>query len=239
MGNPHAVVFVDDLGDARGAATAAGGRAAVPRRRERRVRGARGDRHVAMRVHERGVGETRSCGTGACAGDGGRRPARRRRGRRTSYVVDVPGGRLTVTARADGHVELTGRRCWSRAASGPVTTEPPVGTAAMRRCAELVARVSSRRREQHLLGERPRRAARTRATPSGPTALVHGGPRRSAHGRARGRRGLLDGGAHGRCSRWSATSSRTVTPMLWLEAAETVLPTLARTGRARAARRAC
>ncbi len=27
----------------------------------------RGDRHVAMRVHERGSGETRSCGTGACA----------------------------------------------------------------------------------------------------------------------------------------------------------------------------
>ncbi len=26
-----------------------------------------GDRHVRMRVHERGVGETRSCGTGACA----------------------------------------------------------------------------------------------------------------------------------------------------------------------------
>jgi diaminopimelate epimerase len=26
----------------------------------------------------------------------------------TSYVVDVPGGRLTVTLREDGHVELTG-----------------------------------------------------------------------------------------------------------------------------------
>ena len=25
-----------------------------------------------------------------------------------SYVVDVPGGRLTVTERADGHLELTG-----------------------------------------------------------------------------------------------------------------------------------
>ncbi|MCZ9337671.1 diaminopimelate epimerase, partial [Streptomyces sp. TRM76130] len=27
----------------------------------------RGPGHVAMRVHERGSGETRSCGTGACA----------------------------------------------------------------------------------------------------------------------------------------------------------------------------
>ena len=52
--------------------------------------------HVAMRVHERGSGETRSCGTGACAvmvasaladGDG---PG-------STYVVDVPGGRLEVT----------------------------------------------------------------------------------------------------------------------------------------------
>jgi diaminopimelate epimerase len=73
----------------------------------------RGPRHVAMRVHERGVGETRSCGTGACAvmvaaarrdgvaasGDGAGA---------TTYVVDVPGGRLTVTERLDGHVELSG-----------------------------------------------------------------------------------------------------------------------------------
>ena len=26
----------------------------------------------------------------------------------TSYVVDVPGGRLLVTERADGHVEMSG-----------------------------------------------------------------------------------------------------------------------------------
>jgi diaminopimelate epimerase len=26
----------------------------------------------------------------------------------STYVVDVPGGRLTVTERADGHVELAG-----------------------------------------------------------------------------------------------------------------------------------
>jgi diaminopimelate epimerase len=66
-----------------------------------------------MRVHERGVGETRSCGTGACAAmvaaarrDGAPRPAADGPG--LAYVVDVPGGRLTVTERPDGHLELTG-----------------------------------------------------------------------------------------------------------------------------------
>jgi diaminopimelate epimerase len=66
-----------------------------------------GDRRLAMRVHERGVGETRSCGTGACAvmvaaarADGAPLAS--------SYIVDVPGGRLTVATRADGHIELTG-----------------------------------------------------------------------------------------------------------------------------------
>ncbi len=63
--------------------------------------------HIRMRVHERGVGETRSCGTGACAAvvatvlrTGGPRD--------TSYTVDVPGGRLAVTWCADGRVLLAG-----------------------------------------------------------------------------------------------------------------------------------
>ena len=107
MGNPHAVVFVDDLAEA-------GDLRVAPEvdpvftdgvNVELVVR--RGDRHVAMRVHERGVGETRSCGTGACAV----MVAAARRdgvGAPSTYVVDVPGGTLTVTERADGEVELTG-----------------------------------------------------------------------------------------------------------------------------------
>ncbi|WP_343034850.1 diaminopimelate epimerase [Fodinicola acaciae] len=56
------------------------------------------DLHVVMRVHERGVGETRSCGTGACAVAA---VALRRAGRVDGTVaVDVPGGRLFV--RLDG-----------------------------------------------------------------------------------------------------------------------------------------
>jgi diaminopimelate epimerase len=69
-----------------------------------------GERHLAMRVHERGVGETQSCGTGACAvlavalaRDGaldGPTPQ--------PWILDVPGGRLTLRRGADGGVELTG-----------------------------------------------------------------------------------------------------------------------------------
>jgi diaminopimelate epimerase len=104
MGNPHAVVMVDDLAEA-------GPLYDEPSYDEGLypdgvniefvVR--RGVDHLAMRVHERGSGETRSCGTGACAaavaaaGDG---PGR--------WRVDVPGGGLEVSRDEAGHVYLTG-----------------------------------------------------------------------------------------------------------------------------------
>ena len=53
------------------------------------------DLHVHMRVHERGSGETMSCGTGALAVGA---VALRDAGRDAGVVaVDLPGGRLTVT----------------------------------------------------------------------------------------------------------------------------------------------
>ncbi|MGZ8736512.1 MAG: diaminopimelate epimerase [Nocardioides sp.] len=108
MGNPHAVAFVDSLDDA--------GSLLEPPSYDAHdypegvnvefvVR--RGERHVAMRVHERGSGETRSCGTGACAvmvasalADGA--------GRGATYRVDVPGGSLEVAWTEDDRVLLTG-----------------------------------------------------------------------------------------------------------------------------------
>jgi diaminopimelate epimerase len=62
---------------------------------------------IAMRVHERGVGETRSCGTGACAAVVAT-SLRTGMPRDTAYDVRVPGGALVVTWREDGHVVLTG-----------------------------------------------------------------------------------------------------------------------------------
>ena len=66
-----------------------------------------GPGHIRMRVHERGVGETRSCGTGACAAAlavrawaGADAP--------DDWRVLVPGGELGVRALPGGRVELSG-----------------------------------------------------------------------------------------------------------------------------------
>jgi diaminopimelate epimerase len=64
-----------------------------------------GPRHLAMRVHERGVGETRSCGTGICAAvvsSSGAGPDG------TPWRVDVAGGSCVVRWNADGELWLTG-----------------------------------------------------------------------------------------------------------------------------------
>jgi diaminopimelate epimerase len=64
-----------------------------------------GSQHIRMRVHERGSGETRSCGTGACAAAVAAMEAAQAW---TPYTVDVPGGRLRVEWTRDGAVLLTG-----------------------------------------------------------------------------------------------------------------------------------
>ena len=126
MGNPHAVAFVDSLDEAGPLLECpAYDRAAYPDGVNVEFVARRGERHVAMRVHERGSGETRSCGTGACAvmvasalADGS--------GRGTTYVVDVPGGRLRVTWTDDNHLLLTGPAVL--VASGEVSNSFATGT---------------------------------------------------------------------------------------------------------------
>ena len=109
MGNPHAVVFVDSTVDAgplyEMPTVSPAGSYAEGVNVEFAADVA--PHHLAMRVYERGVGETRSCGTGACAVmiAAARRDASEAG---TEYTVDVLGGRLRFVERADGHLEMTG-----------------------------------------------------------------------------------------------------------------------------------
>ena len=98
VGNPHAVVMVDDLAEAGHLYDEPSYDAGLyPDGVNMEFVVRRGPDHIAMRVHERGSGETRSCGTGACAaavaaaGDG---PGR--------WRVDVPGGELEVSRDGAG-----------------------------------------------------------------------------------------------------------------------------------------
>ena len=112
MGNPHAVVFVDDLADAGDLLDEPGyDLAAFPLGVYVEFVVRRGPGRLAMRVHERGSGETRSCGTGACAVavaagvkdvEAGGSPHDR------AYAVEPPGGRLRVDWTPDDRVLLTG-----------------------------------------------------------------------------------------------------------------------------------
>ncbi|WP_024288744.1 diaminopimelate epimerase [Cellulomonas sp. KRMCY2] len=62
---------------------------------------------VRMRVHERGVGETMSCGTGACAAALAVRTWAGA-GAPDTWTVQVPGGMVRVRVLDGGHVELAG-----------------------------------------------------------------------------------------------------------------------------------
>ncbi len=115
MGNPHAVAFVDALEDAgRLLEEPSYDKETYPHGVNVEFVVRRAERHVAMRVHERGSGETRSCGTGAGAVmvataladravDEGAAPRAE-----LAYRVDVPGGSLTVTWTPEDRVLLTG-----------------------------------------------------------------------------------------------------------------------------------
>jgi diaminopimelate epimerase len=107
-GNPHAVAFVESLADAGSLVDEPGyDQKVYPHGVNIEFVDVRDAQHVAMRVRERGSGETRSCGTGACAVaaatasvQGDTLPV--------TYQVDVPGGTLHVTVTADTRLVLTG-----------------------------------------------------------------------------------------------------------------------------------
>ena len=109
MGNPHAVALIDvpvaELDLSRQPAFDA---ATYPHGVNVELVERVGEAHLRMRVHERGVGETRSCGTGIGATAVAVMEADGRVADGSTYVVDVPGGRLTVTWTDAGHALLTG-----------------------------------------------------------------------------------------------------------------------------------
>jgi diaminopimelate epimerase len=107
MGNPHLVLFVDDPASAR--VTSHGPKLEhderFPKRTNVEFVSVTGPDEVTMRVWERGVGETLSCGTGACAAAA---VAHRRGLVGESVTVKVLGGDLAVelgeTVRLGGPV---------------------------------------------------------------------------------------------------------------------------------------
>jgi diaminopimelate epimerase len=109
MGNPHAVVLVEDLAVVGSLAEPPTYDDAVyPDGVNVEIVQRLGRRHIVMRVHERGSGETRSCGTGACAAMVASAVAEGPAEAHSSgYRVDVPGGTLHVAWHRD-RVLLTG-----------------------------------------------------------------------------------------------------------------------------------
>jgi diaminopimelate epimerase len=108
MGNPHCVIQVDDI------ATAAVGELGPALENHARFPAAanigfmcvRDRENIDLRVHERGVGETLACGTGACAAV----VAGQQSGQLGERVaVQLPGGQLMVSWRGGAEpVWLTG-----------------------------------------------------------------------------------------------------------------------------------
>ena len=101
MGNPHAVVLVEDVAAAPLAEVGGDLQAhpAFPEGVNVGVVEVRGRDRVALRVLERGVGETAACGTGACAAVA----ALHARGLVDDRVeVAVPGGTLVIAVGPDG-----------------------------------------------------------------------------------------------------------------------------------------
>jgi diaminopimelate epimerase len=108
MGNPHCVLRVDSIAaaDVDRLGPAIEGHDRFPAATNVGFMHVRDRKRIDLRVHERGVGETLACGTGACAAV----VAGHRLGLLDDEVaVQLPGGQLVVSWRGDAEpVWLTG-----------------------------------------------------------------------------------------------------------------------------------
>ena len=120
MGNPHAVVVVDDLADpalqrlgpllTNHPRFAQGANAGFVQRLDRG--------QLRLRVHERGAGWTRACGTGACAAMA---VLHRRGDVGDSVAVELPGGTLRIDWAGPGHtLWMTGPAAFAFEGEWPV-----------------------------------------------------------------------------------------------------------------------
>jgi diaminopimelate epimerase len=106
MGNPHAVVFVDDLtkiGDLKQPPSVSPADAYPEGVNVEFVQFA-GENQLNMRVFERGVGETQSCGTGTCA-VALAATIESKKSLPIKWIINPPGGQLIV--EIDGHSNAT------------------------------------------------------------------------------------------------------------------------------------
>ena len=108
MGNPHAVMFVDDLFnlDVNAEGSKLTEHAAFPDRANIEFCQVVDRQFVRLRVYERGVGETQACGTGACASV----VAAQLLGHTDERVkVSLPGGKLRISWAGVGEpVQMSG-----------------------------------------------------------------------------------------------------------------------------------
>jgi len=107
VGNPHVIFFVDDCDaielDRLGPEIEHD--PLFPARINVNVATVVSRAHIRLRVWERGVGETRACGTGACATAIG---AMRRGLVDRTVTVSLPGGDLTIGWGEDNRITMTG-----------------------------------------------------------------------------------------------------------------------------------
>ena len=113
VGNPHFVVFVDDMDEVplRTLGPLIEKHPAFPDGVNVEFVQVTGDDRLRMRVWERGSGVTMACGTGACASVS----AAVRKGYCRSYApvsVVLDGGKLEITVNGDGNVRMTGPAEW-------------------------------------------------------------------------------------------------------------------------------
>jgi len=106
MGNPHYVIFTDDIDQVAQTGRILEHHPAFPQRCNIEFARLEPDGSIRTRVWERGSGVTQACGTGACA-TAVAACLTRRAGRESNIVMD--GGTLHIEWReSDGHVLMTG-----------------------------------------------------------------------------------------------------------------------------------